>query len=93
MLYAASPTGLMRSFDCGQNWSRAPGDLGYANIVSLDAEVADERVILYVGTTGGTVENQASLMEEQPLRMITAGVYRYTTRSYWQYLPVAITDK
>jgi len=25
--------------------------------------------------------------------MITAGVYRYTTRSYWQYLPVVITDK
>jgi photosystem II stability/assembly factor-like uncharacterized protein len=93
VLYAASPTGLMRSFDDGQNWSRAPGDLGYANIVSLDAEVADGRVILYVGTTGGTVENEDSLVAEQPPRMITAGVYRYTIRSFWQYLPVVITDK
>jgi len=79
VLYAATPTGLIRSFDCGQNWSRVPGVLGYANIVSLDAQLADGRVILYIGTTGGTVETATTWNTEQPPQMITAGVYRLTT--------------
>jgi photosystem II stability/assembly factor-like uncharacterized protein len=91
VLYAATPTGLIRSFDCGQNWSRVPGALGYANIVSLDAQLADGRVILYVGTTGGTVEAATTLNAAQPAQMITAGVYRLTMLLLNQrvYLPLA----
>lgn len=94
VLYAASPTGLMRSFDCGQNWSRMPGSLGYANIVSLDAEVADGRVVLYVGTTGGSSETLKTWSTEQPPQMITAGVYRFITLlpNQWVYLPLVVTE-
>jgi photosystem II stability/assembly factor-like uncharacterized protein len=94
VLYAASPTGLMRSFDCGQNWSRMPGALGYANIVSLDAEVAEGRVVLYVGTTGGSIETLKTWNTEQPPQMITAGVYRFTTLlpNQWVYVPLVFKE-
>jgi len=90
VLYAASPTGLMRSFDCGQNWYRMPGALGSANVVSLDVAVAEGRIILYVGTTGGAVEPPASLPAQQSSPLLTAGVYRLTTLLPHQrvYLPL-----
>jgi photosystem II stability/assembly factor-like uncharacterized protein len=93
VLYAGSPTGLIRSFDCGLNWSRMPGVLGYANIVSLDAVTVDERIILYLGTTGGNLEPLGSLVSMQTSQMITAGVYRYTTRSYRSFMPMIARDK
>jgi photosystem II stability/assembly factor-like uncharacterized protein len=93
VLYAASVFGLVRSFDLGRNWSRMPGVLGYANIVSMDAQAAEGRVILYVGTTGGTFEASTSLQAEQPPQMIAAGVYRYTMRSYRLYLPIVSLEE
>ncbi|MBN2149217.1 MAG: IPT/TIG domain-containing protein [Anaerolineales bacterium] len=88
VLYGASIFGLVRSFDLGHTWSRMPGPLGYANIISMDAQAADDRVILYVGTTGGAVEVPTLLNAQTPSPMITAGVYRYTMRSYQLYLPI-----
>ncbi len=92
VLYGASVFGLERSFDLGHTWSRMPGPLGYANIVSLDAQAVDNRVILYVGTTGGTVEDLTTGNTAQSTQMVTAGVYRYTSLSYRVFLPITVID-
>jgi photosystem II stability/assembly factor-like uncharacterized protein len=80
VLYAGTFFGLYRSLDLGYNWTRAAGDLGYASISALAATTADERVILYTGTHGGTlpigVEQGIGAAEQS---LVRAGVYRLTT--------------
>jgi photosystem II stability/assembly factor-like uncharacterized protein len=94
LLYAGTFYGLYRSFDQGYTWSRAAGDLGYASISALAATTADERVILYMGTHGGTIPTgfaQASDAAQQSL--VGAGVYRLTNLLLNQrvYLPLVST--
>jgi photosystem II stability/assembly factor-like uncharacterized protein len=92
VLYAATMDGLFRSVDGAQSWARAAGVLGRVPVYSLAEAVADERVALYAGTTGGVVpyiEEQASVAAsaassavDNPVAaavLVNAGVYRYTT--------------
>ncbi|MBN1991822.1 MAG: IPT/TIG domain-containing protein [Anaerolineae bacterium] len=88
-LYQATTTGLFRSFNLGNSWQRAAGALGYANVNSLAAGIAAERVILYAGTAGGSVTTggmQLDGMAEETL--VEAGIYRYTSETRGKvYLP------
>jgi photosystem II stability/assembly factor-like uncharacterized protein len=94
MLYAATSEGLYRSTDGGQSWQRAAGMLGYVPIYSLATVTATERVILYAGTTGGYVQSgevQALRVANNSGTLVSAGVYRYTTRRPRElYLPLVL---
>jgi hypothetical protein len=57
-------------------------------VYSLAEAVTDDRTVLYVGTTGGYVQNPQSeyliqaggyVQNRQSEHLIQAGVYRYTT--------------
>ena len=96
VLYAAS-YGLHRSTDGGQSWSLAAGcRLGIIRC-SLTTLREGERVILYVGTTGGYVGGSPSGALSQVNaegNLVNAGVYRYTTlRRWWVYLPLVVRQQ
>lgn len=97
VLYAATTDGLLRSPDGGQSWSWAAGMLGQVPVYSLATVREGERVILYVGTTGGYVEGGTSGALSQVNAegtLVNAGVYRYTTlRHRWVYLPLVVRQK
>jgi hypothetical protein len=98
VLYAGTHEGLLRSTDGAKSWSWASGALGQVPIYSLDAVKVDDRVILYVGTTGGRVEetgsqalNPVALGATTEGKLVSAGVYRYTTRRARKvYLPLVL---
>ncbi len=96
-LYAATRGGLLRSTDGAQSWSRASGVLGQVPVYSLATLREGERVILYVGTTGGYVGGGAAgALSEVNAEgtLVTAGVYRYTTlRRWWVYLPLVVRQQ
>jgi photosystem II stability/assembly factor-like uncharacterized protein len=94
-IYLYGWRGLIRSLDGGLHWERAAGSLGYTNIGSMAMTTMEGRVVLYVGTGGGTVTE----MDQGILRLastndtlVNAGVYRniiQTTNLYLhQYLPL-----
>jgi photosystem II stability/assembly factor-like uncharacterized protein len=93
-LYAGTMTdGLQRSTDSGQTWTRAAGMPGNANVPSLAAGTDGERVVVYVGTSGGAVWSEAlagaGIVQASPGdTLIGAGVYRMTTRILQVYLPL-----
>jgi len=92
VLYFATGIGLLRSTDGAQSWERAAGTLGYVPIYSMATVTATDRVILYVGTTGGYVEGgvaQALDFANNGGTLVNAGVYRYTSRRGLRvYLPL-----
>jgi len=98
VLYAASRTGLWRSTNLGQTWSRAEGELGYVNIVSLAVVKEGDRAILYVTTPGGYAARTDRGMlttADDSIRDVTTlvnpGVYRFTQlppKNY--YLPIIL---
>ena len=96
-LYAATGGGLLRSTDGGQSWSAAAGVLGQVPVYSLATLREGERVILYVGTTGGYIEGGAAEALNQVNAegtLVNAGVYRYTTlRRSWVYLPLVVRQQ
>ncbi len=96
-LYAATGGGLLRSTDGGYSWSPAAGVLGQVPVYSLATLREGERVILYVGTTGGYVEGGgAGALSEVNAEgtLVTAGVYRYTTlHRWWVYLPLVVRQQ
>jgi len=69
------------------------GALAHSNIGSMAVATTTDRVIIYVGTSGGMVSGAAQ-MESQATSdtLVSAGVYRYTTRLLNQrvYLPVIL---
>jgi photosystem II stability/assembly factor-like uncharacterized protein len=89
--------GLLRSTDGGDSWTRASGALGWVPIYSLASVAATERVVLYAGTTGGTVEGGTSSALSQVNAegtLVNAGVYRYTSlRRWWVYLPLVVRQQ
>jgi photosystem II stability/assembly factor-like uncharacterized protein len=91
-LYGTSTSGLFRSADAGQSWTKASGALGQVPIHSLATVTDTDRVFLYAGTTGGRVQEtrlQArDIAAEETL--VDAGVYRYTSRTWKVYLPLAL---
>ena len=96
-LYAATGGGLLRSTDGGQSWSAAAGVLGQVPVYSLATLREGERVILYVGTTGGYIEGGAAEALNQVNAegtLVNAGVYRYTSlRRWWVYLPLVVRQQ
>jgi photosystem II stability/assembly factor-like uncharacterized protein len=90
VLYAAALQGLFRSTDGVQSWQPAAGALGHVPIYSLAVVTATDRVILYAGTTGGSVAETPStrIQAKTGGTLVSAGVYRYTTRITRVYLPL-----
>jgi photosystem II stability/assembly factor-like uncharacterized protein len=89
-LYVATDEGLFRYYE--GEWFRASGALGQVPIHSLATVTDTDRVFLYAGTTGGRVQEtrlQArDIAAEETL--VDAGVYRYTSRTWKVYLPLAL---
>jgi photosystem II stability/assembly factor-like uncharacterized protein len=98
VLYAATDRGLFRSPDGAQTWERASGALGWIPVYSLATVNADDRVILYAGTTGGTApvvgtqaQGMGALAVTAEANVIDAGVYRNTSRRLKKlYLPLVL---
>ena len=96
VLYVYGWDGILRAIDGGQHWTRPAGALGYADTHSMAAATLQDRVIVYVGTSGGMVSSGAA--QAQSLAsgetLVNAGVYRYTTRLLNQrvYLPIVLKD-
>lgn len=95
VLYDAAIQGLYRSTDGAQSWQRAAGVLGQVPVYALAVVTATDRVILYAGTTGGYVESgaaQALNAASDSGTLVSAGVYRYTTRRLTRhvYLPLVL---
>jgi photosystem II stability/assembly factor-like uncharacterized protein len=87
------PAGLHRSMDGGYTWEQVEG-APTADIYSLAAGNDDERVVVYIGISGGvvTAESQAvAAADAKPGQdeIMPGGVYRLTTRltSHRLYLP------
>jgi hypothetical protein len=95
-LYVASGSGLFRSADAGQTWSRADGVLGQLPVYSLATVTDTDRVFLYAGTTGGSVASASEVLAAAAVApaadgtLANAGVYRYTTRNRRVYLPLVL---
>lgn len=88
ILFAATPSGLKQSLDCGYSWLPAFGLMGEANITSLKAVSLVDRFILYVGTAGNAGGSGLSSILTNEIRgtgLIQAGVYR-TTQLPWSKL-------
>ena len=84
-LYAATRTGLRYSPDYGETWFRAPGDLGYVNVIALETVKEEDRVILYASTPGGyAARTDRGMMSatvdglRDSTTLVNPGVYRYT---------------
>jgi photosystem II stability/assembly factor-like uncharacterized protein len=79
-------------------WTQAPGVLGQVPVYSLATVTDTDRVFLYAGTTGGRVGETgtealgaAGLDAAADGTLVSAGVYRYTTRRARKlYLPLII---
>jgi len=92
VLYAGTTHGLYRTWDGAQSWEQMPGVLGTANVHALAIVTATGRTIVYAATSGGMVSGGAT--QAQSLAsgetLVSAGVYRYTIRQLYVYLPVIL---
>ncbi len=94
-LYAGpgSPHGLFRSADEGYTWEQVE-DVPITDIYSLAAGSDGERVVVYVGISGGVVSPKPQATGTSDAipgrgRVKPAGVYRFTTLpNRWVYLPL-----
>jgi photosystem II stability/assembly factor-like uncharacterized protein len=94
-LYGTSTSGLFRSTDAGQSWTKASGALGQVPVYSLATVTDTDRVFLYAGTTGGRVQETGALAQGIAVEngLVNAGVYRYTTRQMKKlYLPLILRE-
>jgi hypothetical protein len=82
--------------DGGYTWEQVE-DVPATDIYSLAAGSDDERVVVYVGISGGVVSPQSQaaavsdgIPDQSEIR--PAGVYRLTTRlpTDWMYLPLVL---
>jgi hypothetical protein len=101
MLYAAGRQEGLSRLNVDEEpwqWTQAPGVLGQVPVYSLATVTDTDRIFLYAGTTGGRVGETgtealgatASNAAAQET-LISAGVYRYTTRRLTSlYLPLVL---
>jgi hypothetical protein len=82
--------------DGGYTWEQVV-DVPTTDIYSLAAGSDDERVVLYVGITGGVVSPQSQALTASDVipdqdEIMPGGVYRLTTRlpTDWVYLPLLL---
>ena len=82
VLYVYGAMGMKRSMDAGQHWETPAGVLAHSTIGSMAVVTTTDRVIVYVGTSGGTVSGGAEQLQSQASgeTLVNAGVYRYTSR-------------
>jgi photosystem II stability/assembly factor-like uncharacterized protein len=87
--------GMLRSLDGGLHWGRADEPFGYANIGSMAATTIEDRLVLYVGTAGGTViemDQGSQYLASTTDTLVNAGVYKNIIRTtdliLQQYLPL-----
>ncbi|HTP10866.1 MAG TPA: IPT/TIG domain-containing protein [Anaerolineae bacterium] len=83
-LYQYGWRGVIRSVDGGFHWDRAVGSLGYAKIGAMATATAQGRVLLYVGTGGGTLTGMAQMEQGHAAsggNVVNGGVYRNTVRA------------
>jgi photosystem II stability/assembly factor-like uncharacterized protein len=101
-LYATGvQEGLLRSPDGGETWQPAAGVLGQIPVYSLATATDTGRVFVYAGTTGGWVEETESQFPSPTAldataeeTLVTAGVYRYTTRRARKvYVPLVLRSR
>jgi photosystem II stability/assembly factor-like uncharacterized protein len=88
--YIATFDGLYRSLDDGHTLTPVAGLPGQANIQALAfGDGGDNRLVIYVGTTGGYTAN-AAVMSGQNVQasLMGAGIYRSNTVFHYVYLPV-----
>jgi photosystem II stability/assembly factor-like uncharacterized protein len=94
VFYAYDWRGMVRSTDEGFHWQRPAGALAYSNIGAMAVAATTDRVVIYIGTSGGMASGGAPLAESQASgeTLVSAGVYRQTTRLLNQriYLPVIL---
>jgi photosystem II stability/assembly factor-like uncharacterized protein len=90
------PAGLHRSMDGGYTWEQVEG-APTTDIYSLAAGNDDERVVVYIGISGGVVSPQSQAAAAADVipgqgEIIPGGVYRLTSRLLNQrvYLPLVL---
>jgi photosystem II stability/assembly factor-like uncharacterized protein len=98
ILYAAGNGGVYRNTG-GQTWQQVPGVPREADARSLAAGRDGERVVVYIGSSAGTMPPETQIAG--PLGpadaqvpglggLMDGGVYRRTTRIHWVYLPLVL---
>jgi photosystem II stability/assembly factor-like uncharacterized protein len=92
------PAGLHRSMDGGYTWEQVEG-APTSDIYSLGAGNDEERVVVYVGISGGVVAAESRAAAAADVipgqgEIIPGGVYRLTTRLLNQrvYLPLVLRE-
>ncbi len=96
LFYVYDWRGMARSTDGGYHWQRPAGPLAYSNIGSMAVATTTQRVIIYIGTSGGMVNGSARQAQGQTAEtLVNAGVYRQTTRLLNQlvYLPLIFKQR
>ncbi|MBN2389518.1 MAG: hypothetical protein JXR84_02260 [Anaerolineae bacterium] len=101
ILYAGTAQGLFRSIDGGVSWTPASGVLGNLTIQDLAIAAADERTIVYVGTTGGMPAESLTMAyptaSTLPPDVVQGGVYQQTiihsASMERVYLPLILSNK
>jgi photosystem II stability/assembly factor-like uncharacterized protein len=89
-LYIAGPGGMAFSLDGGSTWQSPAGPLAYAQINALAVGRSGQRVVIYVGTPGGSTPSGSSPLAIRGAAgaSLEAGVYRMTEVHKPVYLPV-----
>jgi len=92
--YAYGWGGMKRSTDGGQHWDPPAGGFANSNIGSMAVATTTDRVIVYVGTSGGVASSGTAQTGSQATHdtLVNAGVYRQTTRllNLRVYLPIIL---
>jgi hypothetical protein len=86
---------MARSTDGRQHWERAAGALGQTSIGSIAVATTTDRVIIYIGTSGGMLSGGAVKAQSQAsdATLVSAGVHRYLMRQLNHRVYLSLTVK
>ena len=78
----------------GRHWEMPAGALAHSTIGSMAVATTTDRVIVYVGSSGGTMSGGVQQLRSQASgeTLVNAGMYRQTMRQLNQrvYLPIVL---